>query len=137
MTSIERTADGEALSKQIRRNNGNGLQPIQPQTIRFEPVIRRRKKKTKPKRRTAKQSLSEYCTKYDVLSELAKANSNLTFGEMIRGDGDKAKTDCRGLLSRGATVPSSITAATATPKTRPVASRSFQLKHVDLTQKPR
>lgn len=71
---------------------------------------------------------------YDVVAELANASSNLTFGQLVRGDGDEAKADIprllsrgsrveakadiRRLLSRGSRVCRSSTAAVAAAKTR-------------------
>lgn len=58
----------------------------------------------KRKQKISKQGFDRNDAIYDVVTELANASFNLTFGQLIRGDGYKAKVDVRHLLPRGARV---------------------------------
>lgn len=58
------------------------------------------------------------------MTELASATFSRGFGQIFRGDGDKARADNRRLLVRGAESNKRFAAAVATSKTRTVAQRS-------------
>lgn len=114
VTTTERNIGGKAVAKQARQSIGDRFTLMQPQKERLAPFIpQMMKKKKKPKTKAAKQGLNEYSIKYNAVSELASANSNLTFGQLIGGDGEKAKTDIGRLSSRGARLQRNVTAVTA------------------------
>ena len=110
VASVKRAANGEALPKQARPN---GIIPISslltPKTI--PPATNSKAKKAKNKRATRREGISDYVGKYDVVSELANASTGLTFGQLIRGDGEKAKSEIRRLLTRGTRVRRNVAAA--------------------------
>ena len=113
VASIKRTADGEALPKQSRPSGVIPVSSLLAPKIQTAPT-KAKKKKTTAKRSSAKEGLTEYVGKYNVISELANANTGLTFGQLIRGDGEKAKSDIKRLLARGARVRRNVTAAVST-----------------------
>ena len=110
VASVKRAANGEALPKQARPN---GIIPISslltPKTI--PPATKSKAKKAKNKGAARREGISDYAGKYDVISELANASTGLTFGQLIRGDGEKAKSEIRRLLTRGTRVRRNVAAA--------------------------
>lgn len=60
--------------------------------------------------------------------ELAMTNPNLTFGQLILGDGNKAKADFRRSLSRSARVCKSSTATAVAAETRAHPPKVVQTK---------
>lgn len=99
------------------QNNRRGLQSIQPQEVHCGPVTEHKKKK--PKEKLAEQGLSEYSTRYDVVSELVSASSSTHFSHLIRGGVNKGETNIRRILSRGARVRRNVAAAETAPGKRP------------------
>lgn len=109
---MKRTAEGEARRKEVRSKNFIPISSLLALEIASQPPASKpAEEKVKPRLNTTKQGLSEYFGKYDVVSGLANASSSLTFGQLIRGDGDQAKTDIRRLLTRGASLRRNVTAA--------------------------
>lgn len=64
----------------------------------------------------------------DLLTELPNASFNFTCGQLVCGSDDKAKFEIRRLLSRGARVCRSSTAAVTALKTRPGRPRNVLVK---------
>lgn len=129
VASIKRMADGEPRSKQARPD---GVIPISSllatKKASSSGHVKPKKKRSKHTRSSTKQGLSEHSAKYDVVSELANASTNLTFGQLIRGDGEKAKSDIRRLLSGGAKLRRNVTAAVSAPKIRPRRLKVVKIK---------
>lgn len=92
--------------------------------------------KRKSRSKNSKQGLDGYAAMYDTLTELAIASSCLTFGQLIQGDGDKAKADNRRFLYRGARARRSTTAAVGAGRLASVVSELSRLKFLDTKREP-
>lgn len=55
-SSIERTAEGKAVSRQVRTINGIGFQAIWPQKVRFDPFTHPKNKEKRPKQKVASKA---------------------------------------------------------------------------------
>ena len=113
VAAAKRNAEGEAIPKQRKirdevtipkllnpsRTVPPGL-PMAPGRTLFEAPIARKPKRKKMK--TRKAALQEHVGKYNVVSELARAPSGLTFGQLVLGDAESARREINGLLARKA-----------------------------------
>lgn len=76
-----------------------------------------------------RRGLTEYVGKYNVFSELANANTGLKFGQLIRGEVDKAQANVKRLLIRGARIRCNAVAAVPTvPNIRPRRLKVVQIE---------
>ena len=111
----KRTVDGEPVPKQTR------VEGIIPLSSLLNPAtgpkgsiskVTSKEKKVKKKKKTKSGNLSvqHHVGVYDVISELAKASSGLTFGQLARGDAEDAKNKLRRILSPGAKGKRSVAA---------------------------
>ena len=115
VAATKRNATGEALPKQARTASGVPIPslpnpPTSPASKHMDlsksPQLvtraRRQKPKGKRKIRARKAGIPDHVGKYDVLTELSRAPSGLTFGQLIRGDAEEAKVEIRKVLSKTA-----------------------------------
>lgn len=65
---------------------------------------------------------------HGVVTELFSGSFSLTFGQLVRADGDKAEADIRRLLFRGARFRRNSTVAVAAPETRPHLLEGVEVK---------
>ena len=100
--AAKRTADGESLPKQPRQNGPMHIPSLlNPEKKKSTtPSSHIKSKQTKNRKSSKKKELSEHVGKYDVTSELANAPTGMTFGQLIRGDGDDAKKEIRRMFSK-------------------------------------
>ena len=103
MASVKRNVDGEPVAKTRKDGGGEPIPSLlnprkywTPNHMRKPPKPGRR---TRKKRTSKKNAVQEHSGKYDVVSSLANAPSGLTFGQLIRGDGDEAKKEIRRLFT--------------------------------------
>lgn len=88
--------------------------------VRLTPItLHKVSKQKKLNEIISKQGSDGRVAVYGTVTELAIANFCLTFGQLVRGDGNKVKIDIRRSLSRGAGARGISTAAAAAPKTWP------------------
>ena len=111
MADTNRTISGQVLPKQARTGGMPVPSILNPDPMMLEPVLTSlknvgksvpTKKKTKTrrsKRITNKNEDVELVGKYHMLSDLARAPCNLTFGQLIRSDADEAQREIRRLFS--------------------------------------
>lgn len=127
--SIMRTADAETVKKHARQASEIQLVSISPPHKRFTPTAAQFiSKKKKLKRKISKQGLGRYAAIYNVVTKLANASSSLTFGQLARGDGEKAEADILRSISRGAKARKSPAAAITASKTFPRRISAAQIK---------
>ena len=113
VAAAKRNAEGEAIPKQRKLRDEVTIPrlpnpsptfrpdvPGAPSRLPFEARIAR-KPKTK-KKITRKAALQEHVGKYNVVSELARAPSGLTFGQLVRRDAEAVRREINGLLARKA-----------------------------------
>ena len=106
-------AEGEAIQKQGKLRDEVTIPrlpnpsstvrpgiPWAPSQLPFDAPIARKPKRMK--KITWKAALQEHVGKYNVVSELARAPSGLTFGRLVRGDAEAARREINGLLERKA-----------------------------------
>lgn len=70
-----------------------------PMDLRKNSKLTRKRKTAKTQRFSAQKTIFDHVGKYDVLKALATAESEVSFGQLARGDGDEAETDIRRLLT--------------------------------------
>lgn len=85
-------------------------------------------KKQMPKQEITTQGSGGCTAMFDVVTELASARHSLTFGLVVRGDGDKTKAHIRPSLSCGAEARGSSSAPAAALRTCSCRLRTDQIK---------
>ena len=81
------------------------------------------------KKRTSKKSaVQEHSGKHDVVSSLANAPSGLTFGQLIRKDGDEAKKKIRRLFTSRPTCPVAASIGTLPKRLKVVSVQVYGIQ---------
>ena len=103
VASVKRNADREPVAKTRRDDGGEPIPSLLKPRKYWTPSQMKKPPKTgcraRRKRTSKKNSVQEHSGKYGVVSSLANAPSGLTFGQLIRGDGDEAKKEIHRLFN--------------------------------------